>query len=167
MERGAGNYEQARILVEKAHALTSEDDHATLGRIFHVFAQFESDHDRWQEALSFCQRSLKQYQKAGNKNRIAHATRHIADLQTALDDFENAEQNYRASIAIYNAAAQTNPGDLANALAGFGRLLSKIGKADEAISVWEKTKALYQQVGLQAGVDEAEQRLQHLKGKNS
>ena len=111
-----GNYEEARDLVKKAQELCKGDDYNFLGRIFHVYMQFESDHDNLPKALEFCQQSLGFYQKANNSDRIAHSTRHIADLQRALGNDADSESNYREAIGIYKANSQTKTGDLANAL---------------------------------------------------
>ena len=41
-----------------AQELSKDDDYNSLGRIFHLYAQFESDHDNLAKALEFCQQSL-------------------------------------------------------------------------------------------------------------
>lgn len=50
-QRRVGNYKNARDLVEQAKLLTLDDDYNSLGRIFHVNAQFQSDHDNLPKAL--------------------------------------------------------------------------------------------------------------------
>jgi len=95
-------------------------------------------------------------------DRIAHSTRHIADLQYQLGQDADSEQNYRESISIYKGNPSTYNGDLANALRGFGLLLERCGKIEEAIVIWEETKELYLACNLQAGVDEANQKLDSL-----
>jgi tetratricopeptide (TPR) repeat protein len=161
-KRRVGSYEEARDLVKNAEELSKDDDYNTLGRISHVYMQFESDHDNLPKALEFCQQSLRFYQKANNSDKIAHSTRHIADLQRELGNDADSESNYREAIGIYKANSQTNIGDLANALRGFALVLEKRGKSSEAKTAWQKTKELYEACNLQAGVDEANQKLDSL-----
>ena len=155
-------YDEARQLLTQAHRLCDEADYQSLGRIFHVYAQFESDHDRHEKALAFCQQSVMNYEKAGNPDRIAHSTRHMADLQRELGQDANAAGNYRAALVLYRENPHTDKVDLANALRGFGLLLEKRNKMEEAITVWQETKELYLACNLQDGVDEANLRLEAL-----
>ena len=161
-KRRAGNYEEARDLVKMAQELSKDDDYNSLGRIFHLYAQFESDHDNLSKALEFCQQSLGFYNKTNNSDRIAHSTRHIADLQRAPSKCADSESNYRKAIGIYKADSQTKTGDLANALRGYALVLEKRSKISEAKTAWQETKKLYQACNLQAGVDEANRKLYSL-----
>jgi len=161
--RREARYDRAGILVEKALRLCDEEDYNSLGRIYHIYMQFESDHGNPEKALELCQMSLAYYKKAGNLNRNAHSTRHIANLEYHLGKEGDAEQHYRNAIAMYRENPNTFLGDLANALRGFGILLEKRGKIEEAIETWEETKKLYQACRLQEGVDEADQRLNSLQ----
>ncbi|MDN5205460.1 tetratricopeptide repeat protein [Fulvivirgaceae bacterium BMA10] len=158
-KRRVGNYDEARDLVKKAQSLCKKDDHLFLGRIYHIYMQFESDQDNYAEALALCQQSLEHYMKTGNPNLIAHSTRHIADLQRHLGLNIDSEHNYRKAIDIYRNNANTTQGELANALRGFGILLEELGKVEEAIAVWKETKELYDACDIQEGVDEANDKL--------
>ncbi len=157
--RRVGNYDDARHLVKEAQRLCNDYDYNSLGRIFHIKMQFESDHRRLSKALEMCKKSLINYKKSNNLNKIAHSTRHLADLERHLGKEDNSENNYRVAIDIYKNNPNTSNGDLANALRGFGLLLEKRRKIKEAIAVWKETKDLYQACNLQAGVDEANNRL--------
>ena len=125
--------------------------------------QFESDHNHPSKALELCQQSLMYYKKAGDLNKVAHSTRHLADLERHLGNEADSERNYRDAIGIYKDNASTNKGDLANALRGFGLLLEKRGNIQEAIAVWKETKELYVACNLQVGVDEANRKLDSLQ----
>lgn len=160
--RRVGQYEKARQLLMKAQELCKGDDYRYLGRIFHIYAQFESDHDNPMKALLMYERSLGYYKRSGNSNTIAHSTRHIADLQRSIGNDEDSERNYRRSIDMYRANKSTKKGDLANALRGFGILLEKRGRIQEAIEIWKETKELYKACNLQEGVDEAISKLDSL-----
>ncbi|MGI9543824.1 MAG: tetratricopeptide repeat protein [Cyclobacteriaceae bacterium] len=165
-KRGQGKYAEAQALLNEAHELCEDNDYNHLGRISHIYGQFESDHNNHQQALEFWQQSLEYYKKDGNSNKIAHSTRHIADIQRRLGDQEGSEKNYRQSLDIYRSNAKTSSGDLANALRGFGLLLVQRGKITEAISVWKEVKKRYQALHLQEGVDEANGKLDQLIKKS-
>ena len=110
--------------------------------------QFEYDQDNLADALKLCQESLAFYQEAKNSDKIAHSTRHIADLQCHLGEDADSESNYSAAIRMYRDNPHTQEGDLANALRGFAVLLEKRKRVQEAIAVWEEAKELYAAVNL-------------------
>lgn len=159
-KRRVEDYEAAKSLVTQARDLCAADDYASLGRIHHLYMQFESDHDKLEPAIEYCRQALAYYEKSGIPAKVAHSMRHLADLQTALGMGEEAVQHYREAIAIYRAQADTNPGTLANALRGYGLALELVGEKEEAKAVWLETRDLYAACGLEAGVDEA---LQHIE----
>lgn len=165
-KRREGKYAEARALLSEAEELCEDNDYKHLGRIFHIYGQFESDHNNLQKALGFWQQSLAYYQKDNNPNKIAHSTRHIADFQRRLGDEASSEKSYLQALDIYRSNPNTNTGDLANALRGFGLLLVQRGKINEAISVWKEVKEKYGAIHLQEGVDEAKERLEQLIKKS-
>ena len=91
------------------------------------------------------------------------STRHLANLQRALGNDADSESNYREAIGIYKADSQTRIGDLANALRGFALVFEKRSKISQAKTAWEETKELYQSCNLQAGIDEANRKLDSLQ----
>ena len=164
-QRGEGNYEGSRKLVEEAQFISSEDDYNSLGRVFHIYAQFESDHGHYSQALTCYQQSLEFYKRAENSNRIAHSTRHIADTLRALGRVDESEDSYRTAIAIYRENSQTYAGDLANALAGYAEIVEQRSKTKDATTAWEEARGLYQACNIQSGVDMAIQKLKFLQSK--
>ena len=161
-ERRNNNYDQARVLVDEALAECEKNDFLSLGRIFHIYMQFESDQDHYQKALEYSLQSIGFYQKAKDANKIAHSTRHLADLQFQLGQYQESESTYQQALTIYRKNANTNKGDLANALRGYGLVLEKLGKVKKAILVWKEVKQLYEAVDLEAGVEEAAAKLEFL-----
>lgn len=161
-KRGEKKYDEARALVEQAHGLCKDDDYNSLGRVFHVYMQFESDHNNHSKAIALCERSLMYYKTANNLDGIAHSTRHIADLQYHLGQESDSEHNYREAIGIYRINPEKHIGNFANALRGLALLLERREKKQEAIKVWEETKELYNFIHLQEGVDEANNKLNSL-----
>ena len=161
--RGKENYEQTKTLVEEARALCEPDDFMHLGRIYHVLMQIESDQDRPHQAISLEKQALEYYEKAGDQLKIAHALRHVADLQVRLGQLKDALHNYQRVLAIYRTTRAGSVGNLANALRGYAMALESAGLQDQAISIWQETRDLYQSLGLKAGVQEANQHLTQLQ----
>ena len=162
-KRGEDKHDEVRVLLRKVLELCEEEDYDTLGRIYHIFMQLEYDQENLTEALELSSKSVSYYKKANNPDRIAHATRHMADLQRHLNLDSQSEDSYRYAIDIYREIAATRRGDLANALRGFALVLEKRGKVEAAIDTWGEVKALYQSLGLEEGVDEAIERLADLQ----
>lgn len=163
-QRRQSNYEEARKLVEQAEALCQASDHAYLGRIAHIYMQFEADHDNFEKAVEFSKQSIAHYEQAQLQDKIAHATRHLADLQSQLGQLEASEANFRKVLSVYQGQSNTHPGNLANAVRAFAVLLEKTPKKQEALQHWKQAKELYANVGIKEGVEEAETSIRRLEG---
>lgn len=162
-KRGEERYDEAHSLLMQARSLCADDDYHALGRIFHIYMQLDYDQGLLPEALELCLKSLVYYQKAGISDRIAHATRHLADLQRRLGQLDESESNYRKAIRIYKDSPTPPAGDFANALRGFAMVLERLNKPQAAIAAWREAKARYQSLGVQAGVDEASAKIANLR----
>ncbi len=162
-KRRGEQYADAEALLIEARGLCGADDYDALGRIYHIYMQLDYDQGNLTKALELCQKSLSYYKKTNKPDRIAHSTRHLADLQRHLGLAAESESNYRKAMGMYKASPVQQAGDLANALRGFAIVLENRKKTDEAITAWRETKTLYQSLGLEAGVDEATQRLAALQ----
>jgi len=160
-KRREGSYDEARQLAEEAKGLS--EDYEVQGRAFHVFMQLESDNDNYARALELCRQSLAEYEKSGNTDKIAFATRHVADLQYKLGNVDESETSYREAIGLYRSVEGATPGQVANALRGFAVLREAQGHASEAIEAWEEAKGLYASLDIQAGVDEANTKIAALR----
>ena len=97
-KRQEGKYQEAQHLVWEAHRICDPGAYASLGRIFHIYAQFYSDQKRSDLVLEFLQQSLFYYKKSGDPDKIAHSTRHIADLQFEIGFVEESKTNYDVVI---------------------------------------------------------------------
>ena len=161
-QRRLGNYQQTLALVQQVHENCAADDHLTLGRIHHIYMQVESDHGRLPKAREFCQLALSHYHDSGDPHKIAHCTRHLADLQRESGMPELAADNYRKALEIYRQQSGVSPLDLANALRGYGLLMINQEDKPFAISLWEEIRDLYSSLGLSEGVAEADEKLELL-----
>jgi len=163
--RGLGDYERAKEKVNAAHSLCKASDQDLLGRVFHIYMQFEYDQDEFEAALGLARQSLSHYENSGgNPNQLAHTRRHMADLMLHLDRLESAEKEYLQVIQIYRSAANFHEMDLANALRGYALLLEKKNRSKEAVIVWKEARGLYDKYKIAEGVQEADQHLEKLSG---
>ncbi len=162
--RGLGDYERAKKKVDAAHSQCKVSDHDLLGRVFHIYMQFEYDQNEFEAALGLARQSLDHYEKGGNPHQLAHSRRHIADLMLHLDRLESAEKEYQQVIQIYRSLANFHEMDLANALRGYALLLEKKNKSIEAVIVWKEARGLYDKYKIAEGVQEADQHLAKLSG---
>ncbi|MEM9680231.1 MAG: tetratricopeptide repeat protein, partial [Bacteroidota bacterium] len=119
------DYDSSRAALTSALNLCHKSDHDHLGRIYNIKMQYETDHDHFEKALPYCKTALSFYLQTQNPNKIAHATRHLADIQSELNQLDEAELNYSKAIDIYRYNIQASNGDFANALRGYALLLEK------------------------------------------
>ena len=94
--------------------------------------------------------------------RLAHALRHVADIERHLQSFAAAELNYAEALAIYRSQLDTGVLDLANTLRPYAFLREAAGERELARAMLTEARNLYASLNLQAGVDEAESRLHKL-----
>ena len=158
-QRRLGNYRQTLALVAQVQENCAADDHLTLGRVNHIYMQVESDHGRLPQAMKYCHLALKHYLDSDDQLKIAHCTRHLADLQRESGLREQAADNYREALRIYRMHAGVSQLDLANALRGYGLLMLSQEEKTLAVTLWKEVHQLYSNLGLQEGVTEADQKL--------
>ena len=141
--RRNGKYSQVLSSLKAASQICRDDDFYSQGRIFHIYMQIEADQDQPKKALELCKKSLLFYRKTKDPQRIAHSVRHVADLETRLKLYQNAEGHYLEALQIYRNHENSGLMDLANALRGYAILLSLINKKEEAILTWKEAKEIY------------------------
>lgn len=160
--RGVGNIMSSKKNLKNAQELCNEDDYEFLGRVFHIYRQYESDNNNYEKALQYNLKSLSYYKKANNLDRIAHSTRHLADLQVKLNEFDSAKENYEAAIKIYKESTDSNDLDLSNALRGFAELLELLGNLNSAIEIWNEVLIIYEMLQFEDGISEVKKRIKGL-----
>ncbi|MDE2888951.1 MAG: tetratricopeptide repeat protein [Gemmatimonadota bacterium] len=161
--RGASDYKRGRRLVAEAVELCREDDHESLGRVAHVYGQFERDLGNREQALNFYLEGFNHYAAGMHPEKMAHALRHVADVRRDLGDREGSERDYRTAIEMYRNLDPAPAHSLANALRGFAILLERTGKRDEALQIFEEAHRLYVQVGNAPGIEEMGRRVKQLQ----
>jgi tetratricopeptide (TPR) repeat protein len=164
-KRRAGKYDESLALLDQVEALCTESDERFWGRIYHIRRQLEVDQERHEQALPFAQLSVKHYQASGDNQRIAHAIRHLADLEQELGQFDTSEAHYREAIQGYINHERTTKSDLANCLRGYALLKEEQQDAELAKGLWEEVKTLYEACEIYEGVKEANKHLEALQSE--
>jgi tetratricopeptide (TPR) repeat protein len=93
---------------------------------------------------------------------LAHTLRHAADLLREQKKLGEAESTYAEVLTLYRAHPEYRPLDLGNALRGYALLKSASGDNAAALAMWREAGALYEVVGVQAGIDESRARIGEL-----
>lgn len=162
--RGASDYERGRRLVAAAAELCREDDHESLGRMAHVYGQFERDQGNREQALHFYLEGYNHNAAGKHSEEMAHALRHVADVRRDLGDREGAERDYRSAIRMYRDLDPAPTHSLANAYRGFAMLLERTEKRDEALRAFVEAHRLYLQVGNAPGIEEMGRKVTEIRG---
>jgi tetratricopeptide (TPR) repeat protein len=127
--------------------------------------QIERDRKNIGAALKHYQLAVELYRKQDNPLALAHTIRHVADILLGEKNLDQARHHYEEALAIYRAHEETPPLDLANALRGYGLLMGRSGHTEEATMLWHETQAIYEQLGIEAGVTECRSHLAFLMGR--
>lgn len=88
--------------------------------------------------------------------RWAHTLRHVADLQRELGMLDEAGKNIGAVVMFYREHG-TGALEMGNSLRVAALVEDAAGR--DAREIWEETLELYEEVGVQAGVDEVRRKL--------
>jgi tetratricopeptide (TPR) repeat protein len=136
----------------------SAQAHAGMGQI-------ERDRKNIGAALKHYQLAVQLYRKQDNPLALAHTVRHVADILLGEKNLEQARNHYEEALSIYRAHESTPPLDLANTLRGYGLLMGRSGHTEEATMLWHEAQAIYEQLGIEAGVNECRSHLAFLMGR--
>ena len=161
--RGESDYERGKRLVDEAAGLCREDDHESLGRVAHVYGQFDRDKGNREGALHFYQEGHNHDVAGNHVEKAAHSLRHVADVRRDLGDREGAVRDYRSAIRTYRNLDPKPTHALANALRGFAMLLERVGKRREALHTFEEAHRFYLQVGNAPGISEMGRKVKQLR----
>lgn len=140
------------------------EDASRLVRALMCLAQIERDLGENGIALGHYIEAVEVCRGMGDPLQLAHTVRHLADTLRHASRWQEAKIYYEEALAIYRAEESDRTLDMANALRGFALLSTKMGEVTEARELWNEARDLYALVGVQAGVDESEERLASLGG---
>ena len=114
------------------------------------------------EARRGYERAAELARVVGNSRLLAHALRHMSDIDRKDGRPAEALASAREAVELYRALAGSSPLELANALRITGLAWQDLGEAGEASSTWREARSLYMQVGIQAGVEECDVNLSRI-----
>lgn len=149
------------LFVQALHGASAFDERIDALR---GWANSESDLGRFAEAAERYAEAVALLRGLDEPLRLAHTVRHLGDVLRRAGQFEEALPCYEEALAIYREHPETAPLNLGNALRGYGLLLEALGDPGRAREVWAEVLGIYREVGIQAGIDEAERQTSRLVG---
>ncbi len=119
---------------------------------------FDSATGLYREAVAACRRT-----PCGTL--LPHTVRHLGDLLHRAGRSAEAEEAYLEALGLYRSDPATTKGDLANAIRAWAVLLESMTRPGEAVEAWGEARELYLEIGVQPGVEEADQALERLSAR--
>lgn len=142
---------------KKAHSVA-------LGKLGHVALDLGNPH----RARTLFEQSVRAARDAGDPLRVAHAVRHLGQVNRRLGRLEEAERCYAEALALYDERGTSDEAahrlDHANALRPMAVLREELGDVEAARRLWGRAARLYGAAGVEEGVRECEARLSGLAG---
>ena len=129
-----------------------------LGKLGHVALDLE-DTD---QARTLFEKSVAVAREANDPLRLAHAVRHLGQVNHRLGRLESAGRCYEEVLDLYDKAGTAHPLDHANALRTMAALKEDVGGVEEARLLWRRAAKLYRSAGVEEGVRECEAHLASL-----
>jgi tetratricopeptide (TPR) repeat protein len=155
--------EEAAELFRKA--LTEcipSDSPALCATLYEELAYVERNLQDLNTSLKLYRQASRVYRDLGNPLKAAHTMRHAADILREQKKPNEAAPLYSESLEIYRGYKDAPPLDLANAIRGFALLKENAGHREEALSLWQEARGLYELTGIEAGVSESDVRIRSL-----
>ena len=126
-----------------------------LGKLGHVAL----DLDEPNRARTLFRESVAVARETADPLRLAHALRHLGQVNRRLGRLESTGQCYEEALGLYEQAGTAHPLDHANALRPAAALRQEFGDVEAARLLWRKAAELYRIAGVEEGVRECEAHL--------
>lgn len=117
---------------------------------------------RRREALEGYERAAECARSANDSGHLAHALRHVSDLQCELGQHRPAEAAAAEAVALYRRYDGDASLDLANALRLLALAQESLGQFPAAEGSWQEARGLYMMAGVLPGVQECDAHLARL-----
>ena len=128
-----------------------------LGKLGHLAL----DLDQPDKARTLFGKSVEVAREADDPLRLAHAVRHLGQVNHRLGRLESAGSCYEEALDLYDQAGTVHPVEHANALRPMAALREELGDVEEARLLWRRAAELFRSAGIEEGVRECEA---HLSG---
>ena len=158
MARVEADLVRACEVCEQAGA--SKELSVALGKLGHVALDLD-DPDK---ARTLFEESVAVARETDDPLRVAHAVRHLGQVNHRLGRLESARQCYEEALDLIDRAGTAHPLDHANALRPTAALREELGDMEGARLMWRRAAELYRSAGVEEGVRECEARLSGLNG---
>jgi len=127
-------------------------------------AQIERDLGRPEAAVPLYEEAAAVCRSLDRPLLLAHTIRHLGEVHHEAGRLVPAEDCLVEALALYRTHEDGRGTlDLANAVRPMAILRASTGPKEEAVSLWEEARALYAEVGVDAGVEEADAWLKRLR----
>jgi tetratricopeptide (TPR) repeat protein len=164
--RGAGRLEDAKQLFAQAVELSrGSADMRLLARSLTGLGQIERDLKNSVQALQHYQEAASIHRGLPDPLRFAHTIRHVGDILRNEGSVAQARPCYEEALTIYRDHHETSHLDLANAIRGLALLKGDAGEREQAMSLWQEAKGLYNAANVQPGVEESDAQIKRLARK--
>ena len=141
---------------EICEQMDAKPEHSVaLGKLGHVALDL-GDPDR---ARTLFEKSVAVAREANDPLRLAHAVRHLGQVNHRLGRLESAGHCYAEALDLYDKSGTAHPLDHANALRPMAALREEAGDVEEARLLWRRAANLYRSVGVDEGERECEAHL--------
>ena len=129
-----------------------------LGKLGHVAL----DLDHPDKARTLFEDSVAVAREADDPLRLAHAVRHLGQVNQRLGRLDSAGRCYEEALDLYDRDGTAHPLDHANALRPMALLREELGDPEGARLLWRRAAKLYRAAGVDEGVRECETHLSSL-----
>ena len=146
-----------------AEMLRDTSQEVPYAHALHLRAQIELELGEQERAEELWRASVAVLRAANDPAQLAHKVRHLGDLELGRGRFERAAQHYTEALDLYRSLANPDEPALANALNRMALLKERIGETAEAEALWSEVRDRYADLGIEAGVKEAELHLDELR----
>ena len=126
-----------------------------LGKLGHVAL----DQGHPDKARTLFEESVAAARETRDPLRLAHAVRHLGQVNQRLGRLDSAGRCYEEALDLYDRAGTAHPLDHANALRPMALLREELGDAEGARILWRRAAELYRAADVEEGVRECETHL--------
>ena len=154
--------DEARARLQEALKCCGDGEHPRLLAELHAeLAYVERALNDNPVAETHYRKATEMFRVLGDEHRTAHNARHLADILRETGRPAEAAPLYSESIEIFRKSGEY-PLQLANAVRGLALMQHDLGNATLSLQSWAEARALYQLVGVDAGVAESQRQIDEL-----